>query len=95
MKGGSDGQLIRLKTSIGMSAWCVYAFIGIGAIMAVLTLFWHCHGHYALGCDFFGLNEVLQIHKRRFFISAKLLFLRRDGKPSFVYLFCPKSDFFR
>ncbi len=27
-----------------------------------------------------------QIHKRRFFISANLFFLRRDEKPSFVYL---------
>jgi len=36
-----------------------------------------------------------RIHKYTkdvFFISAKLFFLRRDGKPSFAYLFCPKSD---
>jgi hypothetical protein len=49
----------------------------------------------ALGCDFFSPNTNTQIHKRWFFISAKEKKVRRDEKPSFVYLFCSKSDFFR
>ena len=48
-----------------------------------------------LGCDFFSPNTNMQIHKRRFSLSAKEKKVRRDEKPSFVYLFCSKSDFFR
>ena len=48
-----------------------------------------------LGCDFFSPNTNTQIHKRRFSLSAKEKKVRRDEKPSFVYLFCSKSDFFR
>ena len=48
-----------------------------------------------LGCDFFSPNTNTQIHKRRFSLSAKETKIRRDEKPSFLYLFCSKSDFFR
>jgi hypothetical protein len=37
---------IKLKTLIGMSVWCLSAFISV--ITAVLPLFWHHHGLYAL-----------------------------------------------
>ena len=37
---------IKPKALIVMSVWCLYAFIS--AVMAVLSLFWHHHGHYAL-----------------------------------------------
>ena len=39
-------------------------------------------------------NTDTQIHKRRFSISAKEKKVRTEEKPSYVYLFCSKSDFF-
>ena len=43
---------IKLKTLIVMSAWCLYDFIS--AVIAVLSLFWHCHGQYALPTTVLG-----------------------------------------
>ncbi len=60
--------------------------------------YWHCSVGISvsvLGCDFFSPNTNTQIYKRRFFVSAKEKKVRRDEKPSFAYLFCSKSDFFR
>ena len=52
--GGNVGKLwahafffaIKLKTIIEMSVWCLCAFISVA--MAVLSLFRHHHGLYAL-----------------------------------------------
>ena len=44
---------IKPKALIVMSVWCLYAFIS--AVMAVLSLFWHHHGQYALRTTDFEL----------------------------------------
>jgi len=61
-KGGNVGKswahatiffAIKLKTFIKMSVWCLCAFISV--VMAVLSLFRHHHGLYALRTAVFEL----------------------------------------